>query len=172
MRFLVSLACALSVTPLNVANAEPVIPTALYNPANGAIFFDHLQPIVDSGDGLLIVSSYRGNINEEILDRGEVKPLPISALGPTGPFSYDENRVIWNLDGIYDSPGDEPMFAGNIVVPGTPYQDLFFQSFAGPISLGFENVIPIPEPSTALLLFLALLVCGGNRLLSAAPAIR
>ncbi|MEM8945785.1 MAG: hypothetical protein AAGD11_11430 [Planctomycetota bacterium] len=140
-----------------VAVAQPIAPRALYNPANGGIWFDQLDAIVSDGRGRLhLLTASDGNIQKRCIVGVNGIELEISAAGPTTPISYNDSTIGWQLEGPFNGPIVEPVFAGFIIVPGTQPSEIFFQAFAGRINFGTTNPVRIPEPGSLLLV-----LCGG-----------
>lgn len=157
-----------SIASIGVAKAQDPIPTMLYNPATGGIFFDNLDVILDVEVVLLSLESAGGHLSRFIpsalthSDQGLELEKSIPSPNSSPPVTNSE-LFAWRLEGPYGSPIMQPAFAGNIV-HGPPVlspifnlrsevdiSDLTFTYYLSPGTPLPELVVQIPEPSTAVL---------------------
>jgi len=127
-----------AVTVVAAANVASAVPTAYYNPANGAIFLSN-----DTGLELAVANlkSPSGKFN------GENLAIP----GTTNDFGDKPNFLVYfGLDTTTSEPSSW-WKVGNAVQGGGPIGDIAFSFFTSFVSGQVEQnglVVQVPEPTT------------------------
>jgi hypothetical protein len=131
-------------------NAQGQTLSALYNPADGSFFFNG---IADLDLGGLVRLDLQSS-GPALLGANMIDLAVYPGIGDGDPFAKSASHVRWTVFSIQPTLVAEPTFAGFVVEPGTDIETL---SFSYDINATFSyvagQIIQIPEPSTAAMLF-------------------